>query len=61
MLEFLNRNIGEVVAIILACLFVVLVLGMFHVTYKHSETMASMGYVEVQKIGSSSTLWVKGE
>ena len=61
MWEFLNRNIVEVVSMVLATLFVVLILGMFHVTYKHSETMASMGYVEVQKIGSSSTLWVKGE
>ena len=61
MWEFLNRNIGEVVSMVLATLFVVLVLGTVHVTYKHSETMASMGYVEVQKMGSSSTLWAKGE
>ncbi len=28
---------------------------------KHEEHMASIGYVEVQALGTTDTLWVKGD
>ena len=59
MWEFFNRNMGEMVGIILASLLAITVLGGIYLSDIHDENMASMGYVEVQKIGAASTLWVK--
>ena len=59
MWEFFNRNMGEMVGIILASLLAITVLGGIYLSNIHDEKMASMGYVEVQKIGAASTLWVK--
>ena len=35
-----------------------LVVGVYN-GYKHEEKMASLGYIEVQCIGTSDTIWVK--
>lgn len=59
MYDFLNKNIGEVMAIVLTSIIAIFIISTVHIASKHTQIMADKGYVQVQRIGSSDTLWMK--
>lgn len=57
--EFMNRNSGEVLTVLVCILLAFTILTAIGLNLSHTENMAKLGYVEKQLIGTSKTIWVK--
>ena len=52
----MSEGTGFLLAVLFACLTLLTIMVSGNI---HEENMAKLGYIEVQAVGTSDTLWVK--
>ncbi len=59
MKEFINRNSGNVLLIVLTTIVLGMLLAFYISRNLHEQAMADKGYVEQALPGTTNTIWVK--
>jgi len=57
--QFIDRNMEELVVIVIFISIATTILTATYIVYSHDTQMAELGYIEQPQLGTSDTIWVK--